>query len=92
MTATPLTLLGKLLAAPSGRRNRGWRGAGLRRPDLPAPTIAPAVGVPIPFYIHPAHKHRLLHGLDDIALTLARTDRIRAFEARRRAAEPWLFN
>ena len=32
-----------------------------------------------------------LNGLDAIALTLQRADRIRAFEAQRRAVEPWLF-
>ncbi len=60
--------------------------------DLAAQTLR-AEGEPaIHFDIDPARKHRLLHGLDDIALTLQRADRIRAFEARRRASEPWLFN
>ena len=59
--------------------------------DLAAQTLA-AQGEPaMPFAIDPDRKHRLLHGLDDIALTLQRADRIRAFEARRRASEPWLF-
>lgn len=35
------------------------------------------------FDIHPDIKHRLLHGLDDIALTLAQADAIDAFEADR---------
>lgn len=60
--------------------------------DLAAQTVTPAGGAPIAFSVDPARKHRLLEGLDDIALTLQRTDRIRAFEARRRAAEPWLFS
>ncbi len=59
--------------------------------DLPEQLITPANGPSIPFAIDPARKHRLLHGLDDIALTLNRALLIRAFEARRRAAEPWLF-
>ncbi|WP_332824334.1 3-isopropylmalate dehydratase small subunit [Ramlibacter sp.] len=59
--------------------------------DLAVQTLR-AEGEPaIPFDIDPARKQRLLHGLDDIALTLQRADRIRAFEARRRASEPWLF-
>ena len=59
--------------------------------DLAAQTLA-AEGEPaIPFAIDPARKHRLLHGLDDIALTLQRADRIRAYEARRRETQPWLF-
>ena len=33
----------------------------------------------------------MLNGLDDIALTLQRADRIRAFGVRRRTTEPWLF-
>ena len=36
-------------------------------------------------------SHRMLNGLDDIALTLQRADRIRAFGVRRRTTEPWLF-
>ena len=59
--------------------------------DLRAQQLTPDGGAPIPFDVDPARKHRLLHGLDDIALTLQRAERIRAFEARRRAAEPWLF-
>ena len=33
---------------------------------------------------------RLLEGLDDIGLTLAHADEIRAFEAKRLADQPWL--
>ena len=36
-------------------------------------------------------KHRLLKGLDAIGLTLKKADAIRAYEARRRVLEPWLF-
>lgn len=43
------------------------------------------------FAIEPERKHRLLNGLDDIALTLQQSERIRAYEARRRTLEPWLF-
>jgi 3-isopropylmalate/(R)-2-methylmalate dehydratase small subunit len=32
-----------------------------------------------------------LNGLDDIAMTLAKADKIRAYEERRRNHEPWLF-
>ncbi len=59
--------------------------------DLPAQRLVPAVGESIAFDIDPTRKHRLLAGLDDIGLTLQKADRIMAFEARRRAAEPWLF-
>ncbi len=59
--------------------------------DLPAQRLLPAVGAPIAFDIDPTRKQRLLAGLDDIGLTLQKADRIQAFEARRRVAEPWLF-
>lgn len=36
-------------------------------------------------------KRRLMLGLDDVALTLANTDRILAYESWRRTLEPWLF-
>ncbi len=41
--------------------------------------------------IDPFHHHCLIHGLDDIALTLTHADEIAAYEARRRAEAPWLF-
>ena len=59
--------------------------------DLQSQILTPSGGEPIAFAIDPARKHRLLNGLDDIALTLQRADRIRTFEAQRRAIEPWLF-
>ena len=37
-------------------------------------------------------KHCLLNGLDDIALTLRSSDKIRDFEARHLANQPWLAN
>lgn len=43
------------------------------------------------FTVDPERAHRLLNGLDDIGLTLQRAERIRAYEARRRSQEPWLF-
>jgi len=42
------------------------------------------------FEIEPFRKHCLLNGLDDIGLTLAHADEIRAFEAKRLAEQPWL--
>ncbi len=43
------------------------------------------------FEIDPFRKHCLLYGLDEIGLTLRHADKIRAFEARRKAEQPWLF-
>lgn len=59
--------------------------------DLADQTLIPMGSAAIHFDIDTARKHRLLNGLDDIAVTLQRADRIRAFEARRRMTEPWLF-
>jgi 3-isopropylmalate/(R)-2-methylmalate dehydratase small subunit len=42
------------------------------------------------FDIEPFRKHCLLKGLDDIALTLEKSDLIRSFEAERLARHPWL--
>jgi len=42
------------------------------------------------FDVEPFRKHCLLHGLDDIGLTLQHAEAIRAFETKRHADEPWL--
>ena len=49
-------------------------------------------GVQHAFEIDAFRKHCLLHGLDDIGLTLQESEAIRAFEARHRAAQRWLFD
>jgi 3-isopropylmalate/(R)-2-methylmalate dehydratase small subunit len=43
----------------------------------------PALDIDEPFHLDDFHHHRLVHGLDDIALTLQHTDEIDAYEARR---------
>ena len=48
-------------------------------------------GAVFPFTVDAFRKHCLLNGLDDIGLTLAHADEIRAFEAKRKAEQPWLF-
>ena len=48
-------------------------------------------GEEIRFEIDPFRKHCLLHGLDDIGQTMAHAPKIDAYEAKRRAAEPWAF-
>ncbi len=42
------------------------------------------------FEIDATRRHNLLNGLDEIALTLARSDLIKAYESRRHASQPWL--
>jgi len=44
----------------------------------------------ITFRIDPFRRHRLLNGLDDIALTLQKASAIEEFEARRSELWPWL--
>ena len=60
--------------------------------DLAAQTLIRPDGVQYTFEIDAFRKHCLLHGLDDIGLTLREADAIRAFEAQHRAAQPWLFD
>jgi 3-isopropylmalate/(R)-2-methylmalate dehydratase small subunit len=43
------------------------------------------------FEIEPFRKYCLLNGLDEIGLTLRHADKIRAFEAQRKAQHPWYF-
>jgi 3-isopropylmalate/(R)-2-methylmalate dehydratase small subunit len=43
------------------------------------------------FQIDPFRKYCLLNGLDEIGLTLRHADKIRAFEAQRKAQQPWYF-
>ena len=59
--------------------------------DLGAQTVTTPQGVVHGFEIDAHRKHRLLNGLDDIGLTLAHADAIRAYEQRRAAQAPWLF-
>jgi len=42
------------------------------------------------FDVEPFRKHCLINGLDEIGLTLQRSDLIRSFEAERLAKHPWL--
>ena len=60
--------------------------------DLAAQTLIRPDGVQYTFEIDAFRKHCLLHGLDDIGLTLREADAIHAFEAQHRAAQPWLFD
>ncbi|MBI5912385.1 MAG: 3-isopropylmalate dehydratase small subunit [Betaproteobacteria bacterium] len=59
--------------------------------DLERQTIAAPDGTVYKFEVEAFRKHCLLNGLDDIGLTLQHVDEIKAFEAKRRAAQPWLF-
>jgi len=60
--------------------------------DLPRQVVVKPDGSELPFDIEPFRKECLIGGLDEIGLTLQHTDKIRAFEAARIAAKPWLNN
>jgi 3-isopropylmalate/(R)-2-methylmalate dehydratase small subunit len=48
-------------------------------------------GGTLAFEVDPFRRHCLLHGLDDIGLTLQKAAEIDTFEARQKAELPWLF-
>ena len=60
--------------------------------DLPAQTVTTPSGLAMRFEVEPFRKDCLVNGWDDIGLTLRRQDAIRAYEERRRRAEPWIFS
>lgn len=59
--------------------------------DLQSQQVLTPEGQALSFEIDAFRKHCLLNGLDEIGLTLQDADAIRAYEARRRQAEPWVF-
>ena len=67
--------------------NEGYRLA----VDLEQQSVTTPGGESFRFDIDPFRKHCILNGLDDIGLTLQHADKIRAFEAKHRNAQPWLF-
>jgi 3-isopropylmalate/(R)-2-methylmalate dehydratase small subunit len=59
--------------------------------DLEAQQITTPNGRTIAFDVDETRKHRLLNGLDDIALSLQHADKIKAYEVERAKRAPWLF-
>jgi 3-isopropylmalate/(R)-2-methylmalate dehydratase small subunit len=60
--------------------------------DLPAQQIRKPDGASLGFEIGAHRKHMLIHGLDDITLTLEDAEAIRSFEAAHRVNQPWYFS
>lgn len=60
--------------------------------DLSSQTVTTPEGHTHHFTMDPHRKERLLKGLDDIGATLEHAADIRAYEQRRRAEAPWLFD
>src|SRR5690606_22427073 len=58
--------------------------------DLPRQVVGTPDGRELAFDVEPFRKHSLLNGLDEIATTLQKSDRIHEFEAQRLARHPWL--
>ena len=58
--------------------------------DLEAQEISGPDGGVIKFEVDAFRKHCLLNGLDDIALTMEKSDKISAFEEKSKAEQPWL--
>ena len=67
--------------------NEGYRLA----VNLEDQSVTTPRGESFSFDIDPFRKQCLLNGLDEIGLTLQHADKIKAFENRHRAAQPWLF-
>ena len=60
--------------------------------DLERQTVTAPGGESFRFDIDPFAKHCLLNGLDEIGLTLRHAEKVKAFEAKHRERQPWLFN
>ena len=59
--------------------------------DLEKQEIRRASGKPsFAFTVDPFRRHCLLHGLDDVALTMQKVSKIEAFEVQRSQVWPWM--
>lgn len=59
--------------------------------DLEAKEIRTPSDRAIAFDVDDFRRHCLINGLDDIGLTLEKSDAIKAFETKHKATQPWLF-
>ena len=59
--------------------------------DLEEEKVVLPNGTAMHFSIDPFQKHCLLNGLDQIAITLEKSDAIKIYEKRRSQSHPWLF-
>ncbi len=86
----PITLPEDQVEALMGDARRGENA--VFTVDLETQEISRPDGGVVHFDIEPFRKHCLINGLDEIALTLGKTDAIAAFEAGQRERQPWLFD
>ncbi|OGG96652.1 MAG: 3-isopropylmalate dehydratase small subunit [Candidatus Lambdaproteobacteria bacterium RIFOXYD2_FULL_50_16] len=59
--------------------------------DLLTQKLTTPGGIELAFEVDPMRKEKLVHGLDDIDWTLTKNELITAFEAKQKAAQPWLY-
>jgi 3-isopropylmalate/(R)-2-methylmalate dehydratase small subunit len=59
--------------------------------DLERQVVVRPNGEEIAFEVDPFRKHLLLNGLDDIGQTMQHATAIDGYEAKQRAAQPWLY-
>ncbi|MFN7633148.1 MAG: 3-isopropylmalate dehydratase small subunit, partial [Acetobacteraceae bacterium] len=59
--------------------------------DLERNVVVRPNGEEIPFEVDPLRRRMLLEGQDEIGQTLAHSPAIGSFEARQKAAQPWLY-
>lgn len=59
--------------------------------DLDQQKVTRPDGISYRFEVDAFRKHCLFNGLDDIGLTLQDQEAIKAFEAKHKASQPWLF-
>ena len=59
--------------------------------DLVNKKITPEDSLSVSFEIDSTRRHNLLNGLDDIALTMQHIDKIKSFEEKQIAQQPWLY-
>jgi len=60
--------------------------------DLQSAQVILPSGESFNFEVEQSRKHSLLHGLDDIGITLADASLIKDYEVNRRQTKPWLFD
>jgi 3-isopropylmalate/(R)-2-methylmalate dehydratase small subunit len=60
--------------------------------DLQTQTLTTPAGERFTFAVDTFRKHCLINGLDEIGLTLQHAGKIKQFEQKRRAEQPWLFS
>ena len=58
--------------------------------DLTTQEIKGPDGGTLSFELDPFRKHCLLNGLDDIGLTLEKSEKVDSFEAQQKLSQPWL--